>query len=110
MPLGVKIMKKANARSCSMIAGCAMTIVVYLSSYSADFETFTLIFAIGGGCIVGFVYMITVAHFYKYFPKKKGTVSGILIAGGGIGTFFFGLVAQSTINPHNLPLAGDYYG
>jgi OFA family oxalate/formate antiporter-like MFS transporter len=110
MPLGVKIMKKFNAKSCCIIAGVIMGVVVYLSSYCTSFNTFALLFGICGGAIIGFLYMIPVAHCYKYFPKKKGTVSGIIVAGSGFGTFIFSLIAVDTINPNNIPMTGDYYG
>ncbi len=87
-----------------------MGVLVYISSYIESFNTFALVFGIGGGSIIGFLYMIPVAHCYKYFPKKKGTVSGIIVAGSGFGTFLFSLVAVDSINPDNVPLAGDYYG
>jgi|JI6StandDraft_1071083.scaffolds.fasta_scaffold01900_4 hypothetical protein len=110
MPIGVKIMKKVNAKTCCIVAGFSMGFLVYISSYCTTFIPFALIFGIGGGSIIGFLYMIPVAHCYKYFPKKKGTVSGIIVAGSGFGTFLFSLVAVHAINPNNVPLQGDYYG
>jgi OFA family oxalate/formate antiporter-like MFS transporter len=110
MPIGVKVMKKVNAKTCCIVAGICMGVLFYMSSYCTTFITFALIFGIGGGSIIGFLYMIPVAHCYKYFPKKKGTVSGIIVAGSGFGTFLFSLVAVSSINPNNVPLTSDYYG
>lgn len=112
MPIGVKLMKKVNAKTVCIIAGICMGILVYLSSYCETFNSFALIFGIGGGAIIGFLYMVPVAHCYKYFPKKKGLVSGIIVAGSGFGTFLFSIVAVSSINPTNVKLGEgqDYYG
>jgi hypothetical protein len=110
MPLGVKLMKKINAKTCCIISGIIIAIFFYISSYTTSFWTFAIIFGIGGGSIIGFLYMVPVAHCYKYFPKKKGTVSGIIVAGSGFGTFLFSIVAVSAINPNNKPVLTDYYG
>jgi OFA family oxalate/formate antiporter-like MFS transporter len=104
MPLGVRIMKKANAKKCCVIGGVIFGLIVYISSYITSFTIFTLIYGIGAGLVIGFIYMIPIAHGYKYFPKKKGTVSGIIIAGSGFGTFVFGIVAIKVINPFNVPV------
>lgn len=109
MPIGVKIMKKQNARICCMLSGTLVSTLFYISSYCQTFNSFALIFGVGGGLVIGFLYMIPVAHCYKYFPKKKGTVSGIIVAGSGIGTFLFGLLASQLINPNNLVLTSEYY-
>jgi len=103
-------MKKVNAKTCCIVAGATVGFFFYISSYCQTFVPFALIFGIGGGSIIGFLYMIPVAHCYKYFPKKKGTVSGIIVAGSGFGTFLFSIVALASINPQNTPLVGDYYG
>lgn len=110
MPLGVKLMKKINAKTCCITSGILIAIFMYLSSYTTNFYTFSFLFGICCGSIIGFLYMIPVAHCYKYFPKKKGFVSGIIVAGSGFGTFLFSIVAVDSINPHNQKLSGDYYG
>lgn len=109
MPMGVKIMKKQNARICCMFGGTLVSALFYISSYCQTYTSFALIFGICSGLVIGFLYMIPVAHCYKYFPKKKGTVSGIIVAGSGFGTLLFGLLATQLINPNNVVLTTDYY-
>ena len=78
-----------------------MSILLYLSSYTQDFSTFALIFGLGSGILIGIIYILPIAHCHQYFPKKKSSVSAIIISASGIGTFIFALIAFDTINPNN---------
>ena len=82
-----------------MVAGGILSIILYMSSYTAEFSTFALIFGLGSGIIIGIIYIYPIAHCHIYFPKKKSTVSGIIISASGIGTFIFALLASNMINP-----------
>lgn len=109
MPFGVKLMKKVKAKHICIATGILIGISFYSASLTKSFMTFTILFGILGGVFIGFLYMIPVAHCYKYFPKKKGMVSGIIVAGSGLGTFLFSMVAIEAINPHNAKPAADGY-
>lgn len=102
MPFGVKLMKKVKAKTICIVISFFIGISFYLSSYAMSFYSFVFLFGIMGGCLIGFLYMIPVAHCYKYFPKSKGMVSGIIVAGSGLGTFLFSMVAIKAINPMNV--------
>lgn len=39
---------------------------------------------------------------WHYFPESKGLVTGIILCGSGLGSFIFGLVSTSIVNPDNL--------
>lgn len=94
MPFGAKLMKRVKGKTICIIVGCFIGISFYMSSYAASFYSFVFLFGIIGGISVGFIYMIPVAHSYKYFPKNKGMVSGIIVVGSGLGTFLFSMVAM----------------
>lgn len=38
----------------------------------------------------------------QYFPKRKALVSGLILAGLGLGTLCFSLLVQNYVNPDNL--------
>ena len=95
-------MKKVKAKTICLVTAACIGVSFYLSSYTDSFYTFVVLFGIMGGVFIGFLYMIPVAHCYKYFPKKKGMVSGIIVAGSGLGTFVFSMMATSAINPNNI--------
>jgi hypothetical protein len=39
---------------------------------------------------------------YLYFPKYKGRVVGIILAGYGLASFVFGLIFFAIVNPNNM--------
>lgn len=49
---------------------------------------------------------------YAWMPESKGTVTGIVVAGFGLGAAVFDAVVTAVVNPHNAapdPATG-YYG
>jgi OFA family oxalate/formate antiporter-like MFS transporter len=46
---------------------------------------------------------------YKWLPQSKGLVSGGILAGYGLGGFFFNLIGTSLVNPNGLnPVGGKF--
>ena len=72
-----------------------------------DFTAFVLLFSVGFGLCNGLTYMVPMEHGWRWFPEKPGLVSGIIIGGFGIGTFVFGIVCNSIVNPDNLEADAD---
>ena len=72
-----------------------------MASYTQSFTTFALLFGLCSGIVIGIIYILPIAHCHQYFPKKKSSVSGIIITASGIGTFLFALMAIDTINSQN---------
>ena len=52
---------------------------IFASSYTSNLYLFVLFYGICFGIATGFVYMVPMNNSYKYFPKKKGVVSGYFI-------------------------------
>jgi hypothetical protein len=97
-----------------IVAGFAMSFVMYFASYTQNFTNFALIFGFGNGIIVGIIYILPIGHCYIFFPKQKTRISIFIIAASGLGTLIFSLIALDCMNPDNLTLeAGGvnlYYG
>ena len=91
-----------------MVAGAAMSALLYMSSYSQSFSTFCLLFGLGIGIVIGILYIYPIAHCFAFYPHKRTTLSGLIISFSGIGTFAFALMAFDTINPNNESLNPDY--
>jgi hypothetical protein len=87
---------------------------MYLSSFAQNFTSFALLFGLGNGVIIGIIYILPIGHCYQFFPKKKATVSIIVISASGIGTLIFALIAIDCMNFSNLTLEQGgfnmYYG
>lgn len=114
MPFVTRYAKKVASGMTCFIAGLAMSVCMYMSSYCTDFNTFALIFGLGNGVVIGIIYILPIGHCYQFFPRKKTAISVIIIAASGIGTLIFAFIAFNTMNPYNLSLIDGgydlYYG
>ena len=53
------------------------------------------------GIGTGITYMIPLVCAYKYFPNKKGLITGIIVGSYGLGSSIFNIVATKIVNPEN---------
>jgi len=53
------------------------------------------------GCGIGLGYFPLLNNAWKYFPQKKGLLSGIILCCFGMGSFFWTFIADWLINPNN---------
>lgn len=91
-----------------MISGAVLSGLLYMSSYSQSFSTFSLIFGLGSGIILGILYIYPIAHCFTFYPHKRTTISGIIISFSGIGTVIFSYLAQNAINPDNAAIDPNF--
>ncbi|MFW9850286.1 MAG: OFA family MFS transporter [Candidatus Thorarchaeota archaeon] len=54
-------------------------------------------YGIIGGAGIGFAYVCPIAALVKWFPDKKGSITGIAVAGFGAGALVFGYVEQALL-------------
>ncbi len=60
-------------------------------------------YGIIGGAGIGFAYVCPIAALVKWFPDKKGAITGIAVAGFGAGALVFGYVEQYLLSLYNIP-------
>jgi OFA family oxalate/formate antiporter-like MFS transporter len=60
-------------------------------------------YGIIGGAGIGFAYVCPIAALVKWFPDKKGTITGIAVAGFGAGALVFGYVEQFLLVLYDVP-------
>ena len=90
--------------------------VGYISAFFVDMiaggdaliGTIYLIITYGiiGGAGIGFAYVCPIAALVKWFPDKKGTITGIAVAGFGAGALVFGYVEQHVLPRALFPILG----
>lgn len=103
-PIVARYAKKVSSGMTCFVAGIAMSFLMYFSSYAQNFSNFALVYGLGNGIVIGVIYILPIGHCYQFFPKKKTTISVIIIAASGIGTLIFALIGIRTMNPDNLTL------
>ena len=64
-------------------------------------------YGIIGGAGIGLAYVCPIAALVKWFPDKKGTITGIAVAGFGAGALVFGYVEQFLLTLYNVPTTAN---
>ncbi len=104
IPFVARYAKKVSSGMTCFVAGLAMSFIMYFSSYTQNFANFALIYGLGNGIVLGIIYILPIGHCYKFFPKKKTTISIFIIAASGLGTLIFAFIGINCMNVNNLTL------
>lgn len=109
LPFGPTIVSKIGA-SRTLLLGCwIMALSVYLASYAQSLSVFLALYSFVFGAGIGIAYTAPMLAGYKWLPQSKGLVSGGVLAGFGMGGFFFNLIGTKLVNPKGLnPVAGKF--
>jgi MFS transporter, OFA family, oxalate/formate antiporter len=96
--LGGLWLNKAGPRPVALTGGFLYGLGVFLASYSAN-SLHWLYFSYGviGGIGLGFGYIVPIAVLVKWFPDKRGLITGVAVGGFGAGALVTAPVATRLI-------------
>lgn len=91
-------MRKSGPRVVAIVAGVFYGAGVFLASFSGG-HLYWLYFSYGvlGGIGLGLGYIVPVATLVKWFPDKRGMITGIAVAGFGAGALITAPIATRLI-------------
>lgn len=91
-------LNKTGPRPVALTAGVLYGLGVFLACFSAN-KLWWLYFSYGiiGGTGLGFGYIVPVAVLLKWFPDKRGLITGIAVGGFGAGALVTAPIAQRLI-------------
>jgi OFA family oxalate/formate antiporter-like MFS transporter len=91
-------MSKVGPRPVALTGGLLYSLGVFLASHSAN-HLYWLYFSYGvlGGTGLGFGYIVPIAVLVKWFPDKRGLITGIAVGGFGAGALVTAPVATRLI-------------
>jgi len=93
--IGGRLAKKYSPRNIALLGGVFLGLGYILASFvGANFALKLLLLGIMGGAGIGLGYVVPIAVGVKWFPDKKGLVSGLAVAGFGFGAFIWILMAK----------------
>jgi MFS transporter, OFA family, oxalate/formate antiporter len=95
---GGEWMRRSGPRRVAVAAGVFYGLGVFLTSYSAD--RLWLLYASYGlvaGTGLGLGYIVPVATLVKWFPDRRGTITGVAVAGFGAGALITAPIATRLI-------------
>lgn len=101
IPAG-RLQDQIGPRKVAMIGGALLGLSFILASVLVTGDrpwAFYLTYGIIGGAGIGFGYVCPISAAVKWFPDKKGLITGIAVAGFGAGTLFFAGPASALMLP-----------
>jgi OFA family oxalate/formate antiporter-like MFS transporter len=89
--IGGKLASKYSIQSIIIIGGVILSAGFFLASYSTPQTPWLLwvTYGVMGGVGMGFTYSTTIAVAQKWFPEKKGLVTGLIVSALGFGGVVF---------------------
>ncbi len=104
MVLAGRIMVRKGPRFTALIAGGLFMLGYLLASMSnGSFALLLLSVGVIVGCGIGFGYVCPLSVGMKWFPDKKGLVTGVAVAGFGAGAVLLSSVAEYFL-PHGIDI------
>ncbi|MGD0173921.1 MAG: OFA family MFS transporter [Anaerolineales bacterium] len=96
------------ATSGGIILGAGMILATFTGHFSSNTALVWLLltFSVLGGIGIGAAYVCPIATCVKWFPDKRGLVTGLAVAGFGAGAFFFAPLAKALISGGAYDLLG----
>ena len=109
VPISLKLCEKLGLRLHCFIFTVVMSVCVFVSSYMTSFWYFVLLYGVGFGFGSGMIYLIPLYNCYKYFPNKRGLISGIIMGGYGVASLISSNIILSIVNPDNKKPGDDHF-
>jgi OFA family oxalate/formate antiporter-like MFS transporter len=98
---GGRLQDKRGPRPVALIGGVIYAVGVILASFSQDRSQLWLL-VLGYGVIsgfgLGFAYIVPIAMLQKWFPDKRGLITGLAVGGFGFGAVLTSPIAQRLID------------
>jgi MFS transporter, OFA family, oxalate/formate antiporter len=90
-----RIQDKVGPRPIATIGGILLGLGLVIAAFAKSLGVFVLGFSIIGGIGIGAAYVCPIATCVKWFPDKRGLITGLAVAGFGAGGLVFTPVAKS---------------
>jgi OFA family oxalate/formate antiporter-like MFS transporter len=98
--LGGRIQDRRGPRTVALVGGVLYALGVILASFAHSHSQFWLLvlgYGVIGGFGLGFAYIVPIAMLQKWFPDKRGLITGLAVGGFGFGAVVTSPVAQRLI-------------
>lgn len=105
-----KLQDKLGIRKLISIAGIVMGIGLVLTSKVTSISMLYIMAGVIVGAADGIAYITTLSNCIKWFPEKKGLISGISVGAYGTGSLLFKYINGSLINSKGVSETFVYWG
>jgi OFA family oxalate/formate antiporter-like MFS transporter len=97
MVIAGKLQDKIGPKYVAMMGGIILGVGTLASAYAKDIYTLTLTYGVIAGAGIGLGYVCPIAALVKWFPDKKGLISGVAVAAFGAGSFLIAQIAVAVM-------------
>jgi len=105
-----RIQDKVGPRWVATLGGLVLGAGLVFARHATNLTTFVIGFSILGGIGIGAAYVCPIATCVKWFPDKRGLITGMAVAGFGAGGLVFTPVAKSLIKSQGVMGTFMYLG
>ncbi|CAM9633194.1 unnamed protein product [Discosporangium mesarthrocarpum] len=102
LPSSGPLQRLLGLRWCAVIGGWLVSAGTLAASRATTVNVLSLSYGVVFGMGIGMAYSCPLVCGYQWMPKRKGTVSGVILCGFGGGSAIFNWVATSFVNPSDL--------
>lgn len=90
-------MRSAGPRPVAITAGILYGLGVFLASFASSLPILYVTYGVLAGIGLGLGYIVPIATLVKWFPDKRGFITGVAVAGFGGGAVVTTLIARALI-------------
>jgi MFS family permease len=101
MQLGSVLLDCLHPRVHLLLGGSIFVVSIFISSFMQDFYWFLLFYAVLTGIGYGIIYMLPLKSAWSFFPGRKGTIGGLILASHSFGAIGWSFFTATYINPYN---------
>ncbi len=105
-----RIQDKLGPRKIATVGGILLGLGLFVASRATSLPLFIIGFSVIGGIGIGTAYVCPIATCVKWFPDKRGLITGLAVAGFGAGALLFTPVAKSLIASQGIMNTFMYLG
>lgn len=93
-----RLLPRIGPTKTALIGAVSLTAGLVLSGFARSLPLLYLGYGVLGGIGVGFIYGVPIATCVKWFPDKKGLISGLSVAGFGLGSIVFAPICTALLS------------
>ncbi|WP_407689974.1 L-lactate MFS transporter [Risungbinella massiliensis] len=105
-----KLQEKWGIRKLVAVAGVTLGMGLILSSFVSSLWTLYLLAGVVVGFADGTAYITSLSNLIKWFPDRKGLISGVSVSAYGLGSLIFKYINGGLINSGGVSQAFLYWG
>ncbi|MEO0019356.1 MAG: OFA family MFS transporter [candidate division WOR-3 bacterium] len=108
--IGGRLQDRFGPRIVAIIGGFLLALGMILASFAQNIAMLVIAYGVISGIGIGFAYVCPISAGVKWFPDKRGLITGLAVAGFGAGALIVGPLARAMIDSTGVFATFRYLG